>query len=34
MVQRHSPKECLSLPLSEQLPKKCQQLHKGFSECK
>ncbi|KAJ5908517.1 cytochrome c oxidase assembly protein [Penicillium taxi] len=34
MVQRHSPRECLSSPLAEQLPTKCQQLSKGFSECK
>lgn len=34
MVQRHSPRECLSSPLAEELPTKCQQLRKGFSECK
>ncbi|KAJ5104539.1 hypothetical protein NUU61_001886 [Penicillium alfredii] len=34
MVQRHTPRECLSSPLAEQLPTKCQQLRKGFSECK
>ncbi|KAJ5181080.1 Cytochrome c oxidase [Penicillium cf. griseofulvum] len=34
MVQRHSPRECLSSPLAEELPVKCQQLRKGFSECK
>ncbi|KAJ5795111.1 hypothetical protein N7457_001710 [Penicillium paradoxum] len=34
MVQRHTPRECLSSPLAEQLPTKCQQLSKGFSECK
>ncbi|CDM29523.1 hypothetical protein DTO013E5_5148 [Penicillium roqueforti] len=34
MVQRHTPRECLSSPLAEELPVKCQQLRKGFSECK
>ncbi|KAL5003625.1 cytochrome c oxidase assembly protein PET191-domain-containing protein [Aspergillus recurvatus] len=34
MVQRHTPRECLSEPLLEQLPMKCQQLRKGFGECK
>lgn len=34
MVDRHSPRECLSSPLLEQLPTQCQQLRKGFSECK
>ncbi|KAJ5947697.1 Mitochondrial protein [Penicillium verhagenii] len=34
MVQRHTPRECLSSPLAEQLPTKCQQLKKGFSECR
>ncbi|KAJ5108522.1 hypothetical protein N7456_005197 [Penicillium angulare] len=34
MVQRHTPRECLSSPLAEELPTKCQQLKKGFSECK
>ncbi|KAJ5562883.1 Cytochrome c oxidase assembly protein [Penicillium sp. DV-2018c] len=34
MVQRHSPRECLSSPLAEELPTKCQQLRKGFGECK
>ncbi|KAF9891185.1 hypothetical protein FE257_004749 [Aspergillus nanangensis] len=34
MVQRHTPRECLSDPLVDQLPMKCQQLRKGFSECK
>ncbi|KAJ5665138.1 hypothetical protein N7523_008772 [Penicillium sp. IBT 18751x] len=34
MVQRHTPRECLSSPLAEELPTKCQQLAKGFSECK
>lgn len=34
MVQRHTPRECLSSPLAEELPTKCQQLRKGFSECK
>ncbi|OJJ99678.1 hypothetical protein ASPACDRAFT_78611 [Aspergillus aculeatus ATCC 16872] len=34
MVQRHSPRECLSDPHVDQLPMRCQQLRKGFSECK
>ncbi|KAJ5775273.1 uncharacterized protein N7511_000284 [Penicillium nucicola] len=34
MVQRHSPRECLKSPLAEELPMRCQQLRKGFSECK
>ncbi|TQB68469.1 hypothetical protein MPDQ_003386 [Monascus purpureus] len=34
MVQRHTPRECLSSPLLEELPTRCQQLRKGFSECK
>ncbi|KAF3395731.1 hypothetical protein F1880_007100 [Penicillium rolfsii] len=34
MVQRHTPRECLASPLAEELPMKCQQLRKGFSECK
>ncbi|CEL02967.1 cytochrome c oxidase assembly protein PET191-domain-containing protein [Aspergillus insuetus] len=34
MVQRHTPRECLSAPLADDLPVKCQQLRKGFGECK
>ncbi|KAA8647099.1 hypothetical protein EYZ11_010278 [Aspergillus tanneri] len=34
MIQRRSPRECLSSPYAEELPMKCQQLRKGFSECK
>ncbi|OQD74298.1 hypothetical protein PENDEC_c011G05772 [Penicillium decumbens] len=34
MVQRRTPRECLASPLAEELPTKCQQLRKGFSECK
>ncbi|KAL3473926.1 cytochrome c oxidase assembly protein PET191-domain-containing protein [Aspergillus californicus] len=34
MVQRHTPRECLSEPLVDELPVKCQQLRKGFGECK
>ncbi|CAL5871780.1 uncharacterized protein PFLUO_LOCUS6033 [Penicillium psychrofluorescens] len=34
MVQRHTPRECLSSPLAEELPTKCQQLSRGLSECK
>lgn len=34
MVQRHTAAECLRSPLSETLPTKCQQLKKGFGECR
>lgn len=34
MVQRHTPRECLSTPLVDELPTRCQQLRKGLSECK
>lgn len=34
MVQRHSAADCLRSPLSETLPTKCQQLKKGFGECR
>ncbi|KAK1978897.1 cytochrome c oxidase assembly protein PET191-domain-containing protein [Colletotrichum cereale] len=34
MVQRNSASDCLRSPLAETLPTKCQQLKKGFGECK
>ena len=34
MVQRHTASECLRPPLSESLPTKCQQLKKGFGDCR
>ncbi|KAK1499772.1 hypothetical protein CTAM01_06966 [Colletotrichum tamarilloi] len=34
MVQRNSASDCLRSPLVEGLPTKCQQLKKGFGECK
>ncbi|KAG4216579.1 hypothetical protein PC116_g34940 [Phytophthora cactorum] len=34
MVQRHTTAECLRSPLAETLPTKCQQLKKGFGECR
>ncbi|KIW17344.1 hypothetical protein PV08_04536 [Exophiala spinifera] len=34
MVDRHKPVECLSSPLLETLPEQCQQLKKGFGECR
>ncbi|OHE96474.1 hypothetical protein CORC01_08237 [Colletotrichum orchidophilum] len=34
MVQRNSASDCLRSPLAEGLPTKCQQLKKGFGECK
>lgn len=34
MVQRHTAAECLRAPLAETLPTKCQQLKKGFGDCR
>lgn len=34
MVQRHTAAECLRDPLADTLPTKCQQLKKGFGECR
>lgn len=34
MVQRNSAADCLRSPLAETLPTKCQQLKKGFGECR
>ncbi|KAI0096995.1 cytochrome c oxidase assembly protein PET191-domain-containing protein [Nemania sp. FL0031] len=34
MVQRNTAAECLRSPLAETLPTKCQQLKKGFGECR
>ncbi|ORY17354.1 cytochrome c oxidase assembly protein PET191-domain-containing protein [Clohesyomyces aquaticus] len=34
MVERHQPGECLRPPLKYTLPKQCQQLQKGYAECK
>lgn len=34
MVQRHTPIECLSPPLKDELPIQCQQLQRGFRDCK
>ncbi|TQS37153.1 hypothetical protein Golomagni_02384 [Golovinomyces magnicellulatus] len=34
MIQRHKPSECLRSPLLETLPTKCQQLKKGYGQCK
>ena len=34
MVQRHTAAECLRSPLAETLPTRCQQLKKGFGECR
>ncbi|KAI6361425.1 hypothetical protein MCOR25_006518 [Pyricularia grisea] len=34
MVQRHTAAECLRSPLAETLPTKCQQLKKGFGDCR
>ncbi|KAI0476530.1 cytochrome c oxidase assembly protein PET191-domain-containing protein [Xylariaceae sp. FL0804] len=34
MVQRHTAAECLRSPLDLTLPLKCQQLKKGYGECR
>lgn len=34
MVSRHTPTECLSPPLLDTLPMQCQQLKRGFRDCK
>ncbi|KAK3991204.1 cytochrome c oxidase assembly protein PET191-domain-containing protein [Cladorrhinum sp. PSN332] len=34
MVQRNSAADCLRAPLSDTLPLRCQQLKKGFGECR
>ncbi|EOD51002.1 putative cytochrome c oxidase assembly protein [Neofusicoccum parvum UCRNP2] len=34
MVYRNSPSDCLRPPLSDTLPTRCQQLKKGYGECK
>jgi len=34
MVERHSPGDCLRPPLKYTLPTQCQQLQKGYAECK
>lgn len=34
MVQRHTAIDCLRDPLVETLPTKCQQLKKGYGECR
>src|SRR5271155_807850 len=34
LVSRHTPLECLSPPLLETLPTPCQQLKRGFGQCK
>jgi cytochrome c oxidase assembly factor 5 len=34
LVSRHTPLECLAPPLLETLPTQCQQLKRGFGQCK
>jgi cytochrome c oxidase assembly factor 5 len=34
LVSRHTPLECLSPPLLDTLPTQCQQLKRGFGQCK
>jgi cytochrome c oxidase assembly factor 5 len=34
MIDRHTPGECLRPPLKYTLPTQCQQLQKGYAECK
>ena len=34
MQQRHKPIDCLRSPLFDDLPPRCQQLKKGYGDCK
>lgn len=34
MIQRNKPSDCLRPPLIDTMPTKCQQLKKGYGECK
>ncbi|CAD6501594.1 BgTH12-07911 [Blumeria graminis f. sp. triticale] len=34
MIQRNKPADCLRSPLLETMPTKCQQLKKGYGQCK
>ncbi|KFY38135.1 hypothetical protein V494_04497 [Pseudogymnoascus sp. VKM F-4513 (FW-928)] len=34
MIQRNTPADCLRPPLLDTLPTQCQQLKKGYGECK
>ena len=34
MISRHTPAECLRPPLVEALPTRCQQLKRGYGDCK
>ncbi|TVY76038.1 Mitochondrial protein [Lachnellula suecica] len=34
MIQRNNPADCLRAPLLDTMPTKCQQLKKGYGECK
>ncbi|KAK4963789.1 hypothetical protein LTR28_004394 [Elasticomyces elasticus] len=34
LIDRNKPADCLRLPLSDTLPTRCQQLKKGYGECK
>ncbi|KAF2807413.1 uncharacterized protein BDZ99DRAFT_465294 [Mytilinidion resinicola] len=34
MIDRHAPSDCLRPPLNETLPTQCQQLQKGYGQCK
>ncbi|OCK75462.1 hypothetical protein K432DRAFT_386192 [Lepidopterella palustris CBS 459.81] len=34
MLSRHTPSDCLRPPLQETLPTKCQQLQRGYADCK
>jgi len=34
MIDLHTPQECLAPPLLETLPEQCQQLKRGFRDCK
>ncbi|RPA81911.1 hypothetical protein BJ508DRAFT_361531 [Ascobolus immersus RN42] len=34
MIQRNKPSDCLRPPLVDELPTRCQQLKKGYGQCK
>ncbi|KAF1988685.1 required for assembly of cytochrome c oxidase-like protein, partial [Aulographum hederae CBS 113979] len=34
LIERNKPSDCIRLPLSETLPTRCQQLKKGYGDCK
>ncbi len=34
LIERHKPADCLRHPLVDTLPTRCQQLRRGYGECK